>query len=640
MAEMTLPQYLLRNARQFPGRPALREKEKGIWQQWTWADYLDHVRAIALGLMSLGFQRDDKLALLSDNRPELYATMVAVQAVGGVPVPLYQDSIAHELQYVIDHADARFVYAEDQEQVDKVLDLKASLPKVERVIFDDPKGLRHYTDPLLLGLAALEERGRQRHREQPGLFEELVSRGRGEDLALICYTSGTTGTPKGAMISQANLAHAIRGLQEVEPYKSSDELLAYLPAAWVGDTFWSLAGALIVGSTVNCPERPETVLEDLREIGPHVLVAPPRIWENLVSAVQVKIDDASWVKRHLARALMPAGEEVARREMLKQPLSLRLRLLHALGEFFVFGPLRDHLGFRRTRFAYTGGAPLGPEIFLFFRAIGINLKQVYGQTEITGVSCVQRDGDVKLGTVGKPFPNTEVKLTEAGEVISRSPGVFLGYYKNPEATAATIRDGWLYSGDAAMFDHDGHLIVIDRAKDVTHLTDGTKFAPQYIENKLKFSPYIKEAVAVGQDRPYVAAMVNIDMENVGKWAERRKIAYTTYADLAQKPPVYDLIGQEVDRVNRDLPEGTRIQKYVLLPKELDPDDEEVTRTRKVRRGFVAKKYADIINALFSEAPSVAVTAVITYQDGRQATTHTELAIRTAGGAPRREPAAV
>ncbi len=640
MAEMTLPQYLLRNARQFPAGPALREKEKGIWQQWTWADYLDHVRAIALGLVSLGFQRGDKLALLSDNRPELYATMVAVQAVGGVPVPLYQDSIARELQYVIDHADARFVYAEDQEQVDKVLDLKASLPKVERVIFDDPKGLRHYTDPLLLGLAELEERGRQRHREQPGLFEELVSRGRGEDLALFCYTSGTTGTPKGAMISHANLDHAIRGLQEIEPYKRSDELLAYLPAAWVGDTFWSLAGALIVGSTVNCPERPETVLEDLREIGPHVLVAPPRVWENLVSTVQVKIDDASWIKRRLARALMPAGEEVARREMLKQPLSLRLRLLHALGEFFVFGPLRDHLGFRRTRFAYTGGAPLGPEIFLFFRAIGINLKQVYGQTEITGVSCVQRDGDIKLGTVGKPFPNTEIKLTESGEVISRSPGVFLGYYKNPEATADTIRDGWLYSGDAAMFDHDGHLIVIDRAKDVTHLIDGTKFAPQFIENKLKFSPYIKEAVAVGQDRPYVAAMVNIDMENVGKWAERRKIAYTTYADLAQKPPVYDLIGQEVDRVNRDLPEGTRIQKFVLLPKELDADDEEVTRTRKIRRGFVAKKYAEIIDALFTEAPSVAVTAVITYQDGRQVTTHTELAIRTAGVAPRRELAAV
>jgi len=630
MAEATLPQFLVRNATLHPEAPALREKDRGIWQEWTWADYLDHVRAIALGLQSLGFGGGDKLALLSDNRPQLYATMLAAQAVGGVPVPLYQDSIAREIQYVIDHADAKFVYAEDQEQVDKVLDLKASLPKVGHVIYDDPKGLRHYTDPLLLSLERLEELGRAYDREHPGRFDELVAAGRGEDVALICYTSGTTGSPKGAMLSHANFTHQIDGMLQLERYEPTDEMLAYLPAAWVGDTFWSLAGALMVGCGVNCPERPETVMENLREIGPHVLVAPPRIWENLVSVVQVKIEDATWVKKRLYRWLMPWGEEVARLEMEKQPVPARLRLLRAFGEFFVFGPLRDHLGFRRTRYAYTGGAALGPEIFLFFRGLGINLKQVYGQTEISGVSCVQRNGDVKLGTVGKAFPNTEIRVTETGEVISKSPGVFLGYYKNPEATATTIRDGWLYSGDAALFDADGHLIVIDRAKDVTALADGTKFAPQYIENKLKFSPYIKEAVAVGQDRPWVAAMINIDMENVGKWAERRQIAYTTYADLAQKPEVYDLIGQEVDRVNRDLPETTRLQKYVLLPKELDPDDEEITRTRKVRRGFVATKYADIIEALFSERSSVPVTTVITYQDGRQATLQTELAIRTAG----------
>jgi long-chain acyl-CoA synthetase len=636
MAE-TLPQYLVRNAREHPTAAAMREKDKGIWQEWTWGEYLAHVRAIALGLAGLGFRRGDKVALLSDNRPELYATMVAVQAAGGIPVPLYQDAIARELQYVIDHSDARFVYAEDQEQVDKVLDLKASLPKVEKVIYEDPKGMRHYTDPLLVSLETLEAEGRARAAAEPGRFEEMVAAGRPEDIALICYTSGTTGNPKGAMISYANVTHAIRGILEIERYERTDEVLAYLPAAWIGDTFWSIGGSLMVGFTVNCPERPETVLENLKEIGPQVLVAPPRIWENLVSMVQVKMGDASWAKRRLYRWLMPAGEEVARRRMDKQPVSRRLALLNALGEFLVFAPLRDHLGFRRTRYAYTGGAPLGPEVFLFYRAIGINLKQVYGQTEITGVSCVQRDGDIKLGTVGKPFPNTEVRLTEAGEVISRSPCVFPGYYKNPEATAETIRDGWLHSGDAAMFDPDGHLIVIDRAKDVTSLADGTKFAPQYIENKLKFSPYIKEAVAVGQDRAYVAAMVNIDMENVGKWAERQQIAYTTYTDLAQKPQVYDLIGQEVERVNRDLPAATRIHKYVLLHKELDPDDEEVTRTRKVRRGFVAKKYADIIEALYQETASVAVTTVIKYQDGRQATLHTDLAIRTVG--PAREPVA-
>jgi long-chain acyl-CoA synthetase len=638
MPEMTLPQFLLKNAREYPTASALREKEKGIWQEWSWADYLGHVRAFALGLVSLGFGRDDKLAILSDNRPQVYAAMVAAQVVGGVPVPVYQDAIAREIQHVVEHADAKIVFAEDQEQVDKILELKGSLPKVTKVIYEDPKGLRHYTDPLLMSLAQLEELGRKLDAERPGLFEELVRATKSQDMALICYTSGTTGAPKGAMISHGNFVSAIQGILEIEKYQRTDQMLAYLPPAWIGDTFWSLAGSLIVGCTVNCPERPETVLENLREIGPHFMVAPPRIWENLVSTVQVKMADASWVKRRLYRWLMPAGEEAARRTMEKQPLSLRLRVLRALGEFFVFAPLRDHLGFRRTRYAYTGGAPLGPEIFLFFRSLGINLKQVYGQCEITGVSCVQRDGDVKLGTVGKPFPNTEVRLTEAGEVLTRSPGVFLGYYKNAEATAAAVRDGWLYSGDAALFDQDGHLIVIDRAKDVTALADGTKFAPQYIENKLKFSPYIREAVAVGQDRPYVGAMVNIDMENVGKWAERRKIAYTTYTDLAQKPQVYDLIAEEVERVNRDLPEGTRISKYVLLHKELDPDDEEVTRTRKVRRGFVATKYADIINALYAEAAAVGVTSVITYQDGRQATVRTELAIRRIAGP--REPVGV
>jgi long-chain acyl-CoA synthetase len=638
MPEMTLPQFLLKNAREHPTASALREKEKGIWQEWSWADYLGHVRAFALGLVSLGFGRDDKLAILSDNRPQVYAAMVAAQVVGGVPVPVYQDAIAREIQHVVEHADAKIVFAEDQEQVDKILELKGSLPKITKVIYEDPKGLRHYSDPLLMSLARLEELGRKLDAERPGLFEELVRATKSQDMALICYTSGTTGAPKGAMISHGNFVSAIQGILEIEKYQRTDQMLAYLPPAWIGDTFWSLAGSLIVGCTVNCPERPETVLENLREIGPHFMVAPPRIWENLVSTVQVKMADASWVKRRLYRWLMPAGEEAARRTMEKQPLSLRLRVLRALGEFFVFAPLRDHLGFRRTRYAYTGGAPLGPEIFLFFRSLGINLKQVYGQCEITGVSCVQRDGDVKLGTVGKPFPNTEVRLTEAGEVLTRSPGVFLGYYKNAEATAAAVRDGWLYSGDAALFDQDGHLIVIDRAKDVTALADGTKFAPQYIENKLKFSPYIREAVAVGQDRPYVGAMVNIDMENVGKWAERRKIAYTTYTDLAQKPQVYDLIAEEVERVNRDLPEGTRISKYVLLHKELDPDDEEVTRTRKVRRGFVVTKYADIINALYAEAAAVGVTAVITYQDGRQATVRTELAIRRIAGP--REPVGV
>jgi long-chain acyl-CoA synthetase len=496
------------------------------------------------------------------------------------------------------------------------------------VIYDDPKGMRHYTDPLLLRFTDVQEQGRQLGQERPELFAALVAAGDTNDIALMAYTSGTTGAPKGAMISHANLIAAIEGFLHIEHYEPTDETLAYLPPAWVGDTFWSLAGALIAGCRVNCPEGPETVQENIREIAPHFLVAPPRIWENLVSLVQVKMDDASLVKRWLYKVFMPIGYEVARRRMEKQPLPARLRLIHALGEFFVFGPLRDHLGFRRIRFAYTGGAPLGPEVFLFFRALGINLKQVYGQTEISGVSCVQRDDEVDLGTVGRPFPNVEVKLTEDGEVIARGPLVFQGYYKNPEATAKTVQDGWLYSGDAAFFEPNGRLVVIDRAKDVTSLAGGTKFAPQFIENKLKFSPYIKEAVAFGQERPYVAAMINIDMENVGKWAERQQVAYTTYMDLAQKPQVYNLIAREVERVNRDLDEAMRIKRYLLLHKELDADDEEVTRTRKVRRSFVTKKYESIIAALFSEATEVPVTSVITYQDGRQATIETKLTIQS------------
>jgi long-chain acyl-CoA synthetase len=633
MAEKTLPQFLLRNARQWPREIAMREKEKGLWQQWTWAQYLDEVRALALGLVALGFEKGDKLAILSDNRPQVYWTMVAVQAVGGMPVPLYQDSISRQLEYVIDHSDAVMVLAEDQEQVDKILELKGSVPKVRKVIYDDPKGMRHYTDTLLINFVEVQSQGRQLAQQRAQLFEELVAAGQPNDAALISYTSGTTGQPKGAMLSHDNLISAVQGMQIVEPYHRTDETLAYLPPAWVGDTFWSLAAALLVGFRVNCPERPETVRENIREIAPHFMVAPPRIWENLVSEVQVKMEDASFLKRWLYNRFMPIGYDRARKQMEKQPLTRREKRRHRLGEFLVFGPLRDHLGFRHIRSAYTGGAALGPEIFLFFRALGINLKQVYGQTE-TGVTCVQRDDEVALGTVGTPFPNVQMQLSDDSEVLVSGPTVFLGYYKNPEATASTLREGWLYSGDAGFFDQHRHLVVIDRAQDVTALADGTKFAPQFIENKLKFSPYIKEVVSMGQDRPYVAAMINIDMDNMGRWAEKQRIAYTTYTDLAQKPHVYDLIAREVERVNRDLPESTQIRRFVLLHKELDADDEEMTRTRKVRRGFVTQKYADIIAALFDDDVSeVPVTSVITYQDGRQATIETKLTIRSVEMAP-------
>ncbi|MGE3541874.1 MAG: AMP-binding protein [Candidatus Tectimicrobiota bacterium] len=626
MAMSTLPACLIQQAQSAPHGVAMREKQRGIWQEWTWAQYLQEVHDLALGLVALGFEPGNTLAILSDNRPEVYWAMVATQIAGGIPVPLYQDAISRELQYVVDHAEATIILAENQEQVDKVLDMQSHLPRLRHILYDDPKGMRHYTDPMLVRFTAVQEQGRQLAQRCPALFDTLVAALKPHDVALLSYTSGTTGVPKGAMLSHANLLSAVEGMLQVESYRRTDETLAYLPPAWVGDTFWSLAASLVVGFRVNCPERPETVQDNIREIAPHFLVAPPRIWENLASLVQVKMADASWLKRSLYHLFMPTGYEVARRRLDQQPLSLWQRCLHALGTLCIFAPLRDQLGFRRIRSAYSGGAALGPEVFLFFRALGINLKQVYGQTE-SGVSCIQRDAEVTLGTVGRPFPNIDIQLSPEGEVIVRGSCVFLGYYKDPEATASALRDGWLYSGDAAFFDPRGQLVVIDRARDVTALADGTRFAPQFIENKLKFSPYIKEVVAIGQQRPCVAAMINIDMENVGKWAERRQMTYTTYTDLAQKPEVYTLIGREVERVNRDLEPAMQIKRYVLLHKELDADDEEVTRTRKVRRGFVAHKYRDIIDALYAEVADVPVTSVITYQDGRQASLETRLAIR-------------
>jgi long-chain acyl-CoA synthetase len=628
MSEQTLPQFLLKQAREHPRDIAMREKEKGIWKQWTWQQYLNEVQDLANGLAALGFQAGDKLAIISDNRPQVYWMMVAVQVLRGMPVPLYQDSMSRQLEFVIDHSDAVMVMAENQEQVDKVVDIQDKLPKLRKVIYDDPKGMRHYNDEILIPFTEVQAAGRQYAHMHPNDFDEQIADGTADDVALMGYTSGTTGIPKGAMLSHRNLISAVQGMLEVEPYYRTDETLAYLPPAWVGDTFWSLAASLMVGFKVNCPEDPSTVQANIREIAPHFLVAPPAIWENLASDIKVRMEDSSQLKRRIYNWLAPVGEEVARMRMAGREPTGWLAWKHKLADWCVFGALRDFMGFSRIRSAYTGGAPLGPEVFLFFRGLGVNLKQVYGQTE-TGVTCIQRDDEVSLGTVGTPFPNVKMKLSEDGEVLVAGPTVFLGYYKNEAATAEMMRDGWLYSGDAAFFDQStNHLVVIDRAKDVTALRNGAKFAPQFIENKLKFSPYIKEAVAYGQDRDYVATMINIDMGNVGKWAERHQVSYTTYTDLAQKPEVYDLIGEEVERVNADLEETMRIRRYVLLHKELDADDEELTRTRKVRRGFVAEKYADIIAALFSDVDEVPVRTVITYQDGRQTTMETHIRFRS------------
>jgi long-chain acyl-CoA synthetase len=615
----TLPQLLLRNAQRFGQRKAaMREKDRGIWQAYSWADSQEQVKAFALGLAALGFQRGDKLAIIGDNRPRLYWALTAAQALGGIPVALYQDAIARELQYVLDHSDCSMVLAEDQEQVDKILELKEGLPKLKQIIYDNPKGLRHYNDPMLLSFTAVQEQGHQFGRQRLGYFEAEVHFGTESDVALMCYTSGTTDLPKGVMLSHRNLIATADNLLKVDRFVAQDEVMAYLPMAWVGDTVLSVVMAQVTGMCVNCPERPETAQQDMKEIGPTVLIAPPRIWENMLSQVQVMIEDTTWLKRKIYQLFSPMAARLAALRMQKQAVPWHTRLGYHFGNFLVYAPIRDRLGLRRIRYAYTGGAALGPEVFLFFRGLGVNLKQVYGQTEIASISCMHRDDAVKVETVGQPIPETEVVLTDDGEIISRNPGVFLGYYKNPAATAQVLRDGWLHSGDTGLIDEDGHLVFFDRTNDVAQLSDGTRFAPTYIETKLKFSPYIKEAVVVGQERPHIAAIINIDFEVVGKWAERRGLPYTNYTDLSRKTEVYARIYQEVVRVNGGLPSSMCIQKYVLLHKELDPDDAEMTRTRKVRRRYIAEKYADIIEAFYDDRREVKVKTVITYQDSRQA----------------------
>jgi len=623
----TLPKLLARHAGRSPRRPGMREKDRGIWQTWSWRECQEHVRSFALGLAASGFRRGDRLSVLGDNRARLYWAQLAAQALGGMSVPLYQDSIASELEHVLSHAEVSVVVAEDQEQVDKVLSLRARLPKLGLVIYEDPRGLGAYQDGLLKSFADVEAVGRAFAREHPGSYERELEQGQAGDVALIAYTSGTTGRSKGVLLSHANMIATSESFTGMEDVRAADNWLCYLPMGWVGDAMFSLSTSLVVGATCNCPESPETVQRDLRELGPDALLAPPRIWENMLSALQVRAADASWLKRRVYERFRRLAE---RRELLiedRKPVPAGMRLAYRLGEFFVYGPVRDQLGLRNARWCLTGGAPLGADAFRFFRSFGINLKQIYGATEASALVALQRNDEADPNTVGRSLPGTEVRIDEGGEVLVKGPGVFQGYFKQEEATrAALTADGWLRTGDAGLIDPQGQLAIIDRAKDVGKLADGTPFAPQFIENKLKFSPYIREAVAFGDGRPFVAAMVAIDMSTVGKWAETNSLPFTSFMDLASKPDVARLVVGEVHKINATLPEPVRVARIVLLNKELDADDAEMTRTRKVRRGFVAEKYASLIAAFYDGAREARLTMEITFEDGRRSTLSSTLAV--------------
>ncbi len=615
--ELTIPKQLVRTAREYGDRKvAMREKEFGIWRPYTWADYLERVRALALGFHHLGLRRGDKVALIGDNRPEgLWAEMAAL-CVGGIAVWLYQDSLPDEIAYIVDHSDARFVICETQEEVDKILAVRDRCPKIEWILWDDPKGMRNYRDPMLMPLTEVMRLGREVGREHPDRFDELVAQGHGDDIALLFYTSGTTGKPKGALLSHYNLLKMGQNLMRVDPYYEDDEYVSFLPFAWIGEQMMSVSSGILAGFTLNFPEEPETAWHDLREIAPHIIFSPPRVWEQMVRTIQVMHADSTWLKRKIFEWGMAVGYRLADRKFAKQRPTPVERLLGWLAYWLVFRPVRDRLGLSRVRYAYTGGAAMGPDHFRFYHALGVNLKQIYGQTEIAGISVLHRDGDIKFDTVGKPIPETEIRISPDGVIMARSPSVFQGYYKNPEATAEALRDGWLYSGDRGFIDEDGHLVVFDRSKDVMTLRDGRPFSPQYIETRLKFSPYIKDAWVIGHELPYVTAVICIDYHVVGKWAEARRIPYTSYQELSQKPEVYELVADQIRRVNKSLPEPARIVRFVNLFKEFDADDQELTRTRKLRRAFLLQRYRPIVQALYDpSAREVHFETTITYEDG-------------------------
>ena len=636
MLNTTFPSLLLQHARQRPGAPALREKEYGIWQTTSWAQLAALVRQLACGFAEAGMQRGQHVVVIGENRPRLYASMLAAQSLGAVPVPLYQDAAGAEMVFPIHNAEVAFAVVEDQEQVDKLLEIREQCPGLKAIWFDDPRGLREYDEPGLASLDRLRDAGSARDQREPGYYDAEVASIQADDVAAMFFTSGTTGNPKGVVHSHGSLLDRAMAGAAFDKLTADEEVLAYMPLAWIGQNIFSYAQWLSCGYVVNCPESTATVTIDLKEVGPTYYFAPPRIFEGLLTSVTIRMEDAGTIKRWLYRTCMAVARRVGPARMDGKSVGVRDEIKWRLGNLFIYGPLRNSLGFSRVRVAYTAGEAIGPDLFTFYRSIGINLKQLYGSTETAVFVCLQPDHAVYADTVGVPIDGVEIKLTDLGEILVKSPGLLKGYYKNPEATAEVLTaEGWYHTGDAGFIDARGQLKIIDRAKDVGRIiggaNDGAMFAPKYVENKLKFFPQIKEAVVFGDKRATVCAFINIDVEAVGNWAERRNLSYAGYTDLAQKPEVYALVRDCVEKVNADLATderlaGSQISRFLILHKELDADDGELTRTRKVRRGAIADKYAVLIDALYSGKTEQFIETAVKFEDGRAGSVSATLAI--------------